>query len=98
MRVLDLARLRYEIASALLVLEAWKLHRHTRKYSPDQPRVPAGSRDGGQRTDWHHGPKQAGPFNEINRSMCEAQYDSDMFLPALDRHVTIRQHRGLRAA
>jgi hypothetical protein len=47
--VLDL--LRMEIASTRLELQRLHAQRLARKYSPEQPRVPAGNPDGGQWTD-----------------------------------------------
>ena len=54
------------------------------KYSPDQPRVPAGQSDGGQwrRRRGNDAPdttQVAGPFNDLNRVKCDAQMERDMF-------------------
>jgi len=43
-------QLRCKLASLRLELELWKFASKWRKYSPDQPRVPAGKPDGGQWT------------------------------------------------
>lgn len=72
-----LHRLNYMIAESKLQAEASKVGRWLRKYSPDQPRAPAGQPDGGQWIPWNR--VAAGAFNELNRAKCELQYESDMF-------------------
>lgn len=77
----DLYELRIadRIAALRLLLKALMLQRHLVKYNPNQPRAPAGRPDGGQWIDSHSSSKVAGPFNELNRAKCEAQYQSDEF-------------------
>lgn len=73
------ARLRYQIAGAKLLVNAARMILVRRKYHPDQPRAPAGRPDGGRWIPWTDRPDVAGPFDELNRAKCEAQYESDMF-------------------
>ena len=73
-------RIEYHTAADKVRLAARRLQKFQRKYRPDQPRAPAGRPDGGQ---WvlvgGSAVKVAGPWNDLNRPKCEAQYDSDMF-------------------
>lgn len=87
------------IAALRVLLKALILHRHLVKYSPNQPRAPAGRPDGGQWIDSHSSVKVAGPFNELNRAKCEAQYQSDEFQctfvsSARSRQVCFEQARS----
>ena len=77
-----IARLKYYSAEQRLDQAAKRLAQAL-KYSPDQPRD-----TNGRWVDWIHagaatGTEEesstvAGPWNELNRVKCEAQFDSDM--------------------
>jgi hypothetical protein len=72
-------RMKYLAAESRFLGEAAQLGAAL-KYSPDQPRAPAGRPEGGQ---WitqagSESTDVAGVWNELNRAKCEAQYDSDM--------------------
>lgn len=64
-----------QLARARLTFAMISLGRSLVKYSPDQPRVPAGNPAGGQWTRT----RVAGKWNERNRQDCEVQYETDMF-------------------
>ena len=68
-------RLARKIAEAQLNLATIKLSLALLKYDPNQPRVPAGSPNGGQ---WSGSNQIAGKWNETRRQECEAQYESDI--------------------
>ena len=73
-------RSEYHTAADRIRLAAIRLQQWQRKYRPDQPRAPAGVPEGGQ---WilvdGTAIKVAGPWNDVNRPKCNAQYEGDMF-------------------
>lgn len=77
MTYLSLARLRFHLVAATLQMRADSLNSLIEKYSPSQPRIPAGVPEGGQWTQID-GISVAGKWNERNRAKCEAQYESDI--------------------
>jgi hypothetical protein len=79
MNKLELGRLSYAVSGARVMLIAARILHLLGKYSPSQPRAPAGQPEGGQWVPWNRSPTVAGPFDEINRAKCEAQYESDLF-------------------
>ena len=70
--------IRAKVASSRVTMSLLRLGHFLLKYDPDQPRVPAGQRAGGQ---WARAPGTlvAGRYSETNRAKCELQYESDMF-------------------
>ena len=72
-------QIRYQMAAEITVVRAFLFRQLVVKYSPKQPRAPAGQPDGGQWVEWDHSKDSAGLYNEANRAKCEAQYESDMF-------------------
>jgi hypothetical protein len=72
-------RLAGQLAAMRVLVKALLLQHMSRKYDPNQPRAPAGQRNGGQWVDWDQSKKVAGPYNEANRAKCEALYESDTF-------------------
>jgi hypothetical protein len=62
----ELARAREELALQAMRLTALRLRRSLLKYSPDQPRVPAGNPDGGQWTDGGGGAGSGAGLSEVS--------------------------------
>lgn len=73
---LRLRQIQYSIVADKLVRSARELFDRIEKYNPDQPRVPAGSPDGGQWTS--NGSRVAGQWNPENYAKCELQYERDI--------------------
>jgi len=70
-------RIEYHTAADKLRLAAMRLQQWQRKYSPDQPRAPAGQPSGGQWIPWDR--QTATPYDGPGRVLCDDQYNSDMF-------------------
>ena len=68
-----------ELAAMRVLVKAMLVRQRWLKYSPDQPRAPAGQPDGGQWINWNRTREAMGLYDEANRAKCELQYDSDMF-------------------
>jgi hypothetical protein len=72
-----LGQLQYSIVADRFVSAATKLFDRIEKYNPNQPRISAGSPEGGQWTT-SNGSRVAGKWNSANYAKCEAQYESDI--------------------
>jgi len=70
-------RMRMYAAANDFRVRAVRLARLFTKYSPDQPRAPAGRPDGGQWVPWNR--LIASPFDGPGRAICDTQYESDVF-------------------
>jgi hypothetical protein len=84
-----IGRFRTEAAADRMRTTAKILQRTARKYAEDQPRAPAGTREGGQWVLWHKPGKDrrdtnarrrhvAMPYDGPGRIVCDEQFDSDM--------------------
>ena len=80
-----------ELATLRIIVKAKILRQIWLKYSPDQPRSPAGKPNGGQWIDRDRAHEAMGLFNEANRAKCELQYDSDLFQCSLAASARSRQ-------
>lgn len=103
-----IAKFEAEAAANRMRTAAEILLRTTRKYSQDQPRAPAGTREGGQWVLWHKPGKDhrdtggrrrqvAMPYDGPGRIICDDQYDKDMFQCGLVPTARYRAACGGRA-
>ena len=79
---MELRKAKSSIAALRLQIAARRLGRMLLKFDPDQPRVPAGSPEGGQWTETGGAPGQtrvAGKWDPNKYDVCEAQYETDIF-------------------
>lgn len=80
MRTNLLRRAEYAIAAGRLTLLGIRFERLLRKYSPSQPRVPAGRPEGGQWTQvaGPYGIQAGGKWDNSRWVECELQYEKDL--------------------